>query len=82
MQAARSGKSVRIVCPDTRLGGLTTGGLGYTDAGNTAAIGAHEACSKKCEETDDPCRTTCKEGAEAELDVCEETALEAVRQCD
>jgi len=39
VQAARSGKTVRIVCPDTRLGGLTTGGLGYTDAGNTAAIG-------------------------------------------
>ena len=33
------GKSVVMVCPDKHLGGLTAGGLGWTDTGNKAVIG-------------------------------------------
>ena len=39
VQAARAGLSVVLVEPSNHLGGLTTGGLGRTDSGNTSAIG-------------------------------------------
>ncbi len=39
VEAAQAGKSVIIVCPDKHLGGLTSGGLGFTDSGNTNSIG-------------------------------------------
>lgn len=39
VQAKRLGKSVIIVCPDKHMGGLTSGGLGWTDSGNKAVIG-------------------------------------------
>ena len=39
VQAVRMGKSVVVVSPDMRIGGLTTGGLGQTDIGNKSAIG-------------------------------------------
>lgn len=39
VQAKRMGKSVIIVSPDIHLGGLTSGGLGFTDTGNKAVIG-------------------------------------------
>ena len=39
ISAQRLGKSVVIVCPETRIGGLTTGGLGQTDIGNKQAFG-------------------------------------------
>jgi len=39
VQATRMGKSVVLVEPSRRLGGLTSGGLGQTDIGNKAAIG-------------------------------------------
>jgi hypothetical protein len=39
VQAQRMGKSVVIVSPDTHLGGLSSGGLGFTDTGNKAVIG-------------------------------------------
>ena len=39
VQAKKMGKSVAIVCPDKHLGGLTSGGLGWTDTGNKAVIG-------------------------------------------
>ena len=39
IQASRMGKSVVLIEPTTRLGGLTTGGLGATDIGNKHAIG-------------------------------------------
>lgn len=39
VQAKRMGKSVVVVCPDQHLGGLTSGGLGWTDSGNKAVIG-------------------------------------------
>ncbi|MDA7922058.1 FAD-dependent oxidoreductase [Verrucomicrobiales bacterium] len=39
VQATEMGKSVIIVSPDTRLGGLSSGGLGWTDTGNKAVIG-------------------------------------------
>ncbi|MFT5999420.1 MAG: hypothetical protein ACI81P_001878 [Neolewinella sp.] len=39
IQAARLDKSVLIIEPTSRLGGLTTGGLGQTDIGNKQAIG-------------------------------------------
>jgi hypothetical protein len=39
VQAARMGKSVILVSPDKHLGGLSSGGLGYTDSGNTKAVG-------------------------------------------
>jgi hypothetical protein len=39
VEVKRSGKSVIMVSPDQHLGGLTSGGLGYTDTGNKAVIG-------------------------------------------
>jgi hypothetical protein len=39
VQVRRMGKTVVIVCPDKHLGGLTSGGLGWTDSGNKNAIG-------------------------------------------
>jgi hypothetical protein len=39
IQASRMGKSVVIIEPTNRIGGLTTGGLGQTDIGNKQAIG-------------------------------------------
>ncbi len=39
LQAKRMGRSVVLIEPTKRLGGLTTGGLGQTDIGNKAAIG-------------------------------------------
>ena len=36
--AAQMGKKVIVVSPDERIGGLTTGGLGYTDIGNKQAV--------------------------------------------
>src|SRR5512136_2161599 len=38
-QAKKMGKTVVIVCPDKHLGGLSSGGLGFTDTGNKAVIG-------------------------------------------
>ncbi len=39
VQAKKMGKSVVIVGPDKHLGGLTSGGLGYTDSGDKSVIG-------------------------------------------
>ncbi len=39
VQAKRMGKSVIVVGPDKHLGGLSAGGLGWTDSGNKAVIG-------------------------------------------
>lgn len=39
IQASRMDKSVVLIEPSSRLGGLTTGGLGQTDIGNKQAIG-------------------------------------------
>lgn len=39
VQAAAMGARVVIVSPDRHLGGLSGGGLGYTDSGNTQSIG-------------------------------------------
>ena len=36
--AAQMGKKVIVVSPEQRIGGLTTGGLGYTDIGNKQAV--------------------------------------------
>lgn len=39
VEVVKSGKTVLIVSPDQHLGGLTSGGLGFTDTGNKAVIG-------------------------------------------
>ncbi len=39
VQAKKLGKSVVIVAPDKHLGGLSSGGLGYTDTGDKSVIG-------------------------------------------
>jgi hypothetical protein len=39
VQSARMGRSVALLGPDTHLGGLSSGGLGWTDTGNKAVIG-------------------------------------------
>src|SRR5687768_1199625 len=39
VQAKKMGKTVIIVSPDTHLGGLSAGGLGFTDTGNKGVIG-------------------------------------------
>ena len=38
VQAARMGKSVALIEPTNRLGGMTTNGLSFTDTGNSGAI--------------------------------------------
>ncbi len=39
VQARRMGKGAVIVCPDRHLGGLSSGGLGWTDTGDKSVIG-------------------------------------------
>lgn len=39
IQTSRIGKSVVVIEPTKRLGGLTTGGLGQTDIGNKHIVG-------------------------------------------
>jgi hypothetical protein len=39
IQGARMGKTIVLIEPSKRIGGLTTGGLGQTDIGNKQAIG-------------------------------------------
>ncbi len=39
VQASRMGKTVLLIEPGRHVGGLTTGGLGWTDAGNHAVVG-------------------------------------------
>lgn len=39
VQTARMGRSVILVCPDRHLGGLSSGGLGFTDTGDKSVIG-------------------------------------------
>ncbi len=39
VQAVKMGKSVLVVSPDIHLGGLSSGGLGFTDTGNKLVIG-------------------------------------------
>ncbi len=39
VQAQQMGKTVIIVSPDKHLGGLSSGGLGFTDTGNKSVIG-------------------------------------------
>ncbi len=39
VEAKKSGKTVIVVSPDKHLGGLSSGGLGYTDTGDKTVIG-------------------------------------------
>jgi hypothetical protein len=39
IQVARMGKTVVLIEPSEHIGGLTSGGLGFTDSGNKAVIG-------------------------------------------
>ena len=39
VKASRMDQSVIVVSPDTHLGGLSSGGLGFTDTGNKEVIG-------------------------------------------
>jgi hypothetical protein len=39
VQVTRMGKSVVVVSPDVHLGGMSSGGLGWTDAGDKSVIG-------------------------------------------
>src|SRR5882762_9272198 len=39
IQAKKMGRTVVIVSPDKHLGGLSSGGLGFTDTGDKAVIG-------------------------------------------
>src|SRR6266849_7174396 len=39
LQGARMGKTVLLIEPGRHLGGLTSGGLGWTDSGNKHVIG-------------------------------------------
>ncbi|MBU1822306.1 MAG: FAD-dependent oxidoreductase, partial [Bacteroidetes bacterium] len=39
VQVKKMGKSVIVVSPDKHLGGLSAGGLGFTDTGNKSVIG-------------------------------------------
>jgi hypothetical protein len=39
VQAVKMGRTAILVCPDRHLGGLSSGGIGWTDTGNKATIG-------------------------------------------
>lgn len=39
VEAVQSGKTVLLVSPETHLGGLSSGGLGFTDSGDKTTIG-------------------------------------------
>ena len=39
VEAVKLGKTVLVVSPDTHLGGLSSGGLGFTDTGDKSTIG-------------------------------------------
>lgn len=39
VEVAQTGKKVIIVSPDIHLGGLSSGGLGFTDTGDKSTIG-------------------------------------------
>jgi hypothetical protein len=56
VQAARTGKSVVVIEPSQHIGGLTTGGLGWTDSGNKAVVGglAREFYRRVKKHYDDP----------------------------
>ena len=56
IQASRMGKSVVILEPSTHIGGLTTGGLSWTDIGNKMVIGgiAREFYQRIKKKYDDP----------------------------
>ena len=56
IQSARMGKTVVLIEPTDHVGGLTTGGLGYTDSGNKAVVGgiAREFYQRVKKYYDDP----------------------------
>src|SRR5688572_2416557 len=56
VQAARMGKTVVVIEPSQHVGGLTTGGLGWTDSGNKAVVGgiAREFYQRVKKHYDDP----------------------------
>src|SRR6188472_4540801 len=56
IQAARMGKSVVLIEPSKHIGGLTSGGLGFTDSGDKAAVGgiAREFYQRVKKHYDDP----------------------------
>ncbi len=39
IQARRMGRTALLVCPEEHLGGMTSGGLGFTDTGDKSVIG-------------------------------------------
>ena len=56
IQAARMGKSVVLIEPSKHIGGLTSGGLGFTDSGDKRAVGgiAREFYQRVKKHYDDP----------------------------
>jgi len=60
IQASRMGKSVIVLESGTHIGGLTTGGLSWTDIGNKAVIGgiAREFYQRIKKKYEDPKRWT------------------------
>jgi hypothetical protein len=56
IQAARMGKSVVLIEPSKHIGGMTSGGLGWTDSGDKAAVGgiAREFYQRVKKHYDDP----------------------------
>src|SRR3954464_2826998 len=66
VQAKKMGKSVVIVSPDKHLGGLSSGGLGFTDTGNKAVIGglAREFYHRVWQQYQDPAAWKWQKGQE------------------
>lgn len=56
VQCHRMGKSVVVVAPNKHLGGLSSGGLGFTDIGNRLTVGglAREFYEKVYQHYDKP----------------------------
>ncbi|HKB01994.1 MAG TPA: FAD-dependent oxidoreductase, partial [Gemmataceae bacterium] len=56
IQSARMGKSVVLIEPSQHVGGMTSGGLGWTDSGDKSAVGgiAREFYQRVKKHYDDP----------------------------
>ena len=65
VQASRMGKSVVLIEPGQHIGGLTSGGLGWTDSGNKAVVGgiSREFYQRVKKHYDDPAAWTFEKAA-------------------
>jgi len=77
IQAAKMGKSVVLVEPTTHIGGLTSGGLGYTDSGDKRGVGglSREFYQRVKTHYDDPTAWTLEKPEDYKLYRAKEDAM-------